>query len=422
MPRSYPWNNWFGKKFLAKFLARAARPDKPARFRPAVEPRGDRINPAVTFGVDAAGVLTVTSDGASDSVVVSNGNLLGGAITVNGTSTGVSGFDITRLRVVGNGGDDTLDARAVSFSALVLVDMDGGAGNDTLLAGGFTANMIGGIGNDTLTAGFGNATMTGGAGGDVFNGGAGFDVVTESADADFILATVSGATSSLITRTAGVTESDVLVAIQQVNLTGGAGDNDIDASGFTTGVVVLDGGAGNDSLSGGANADTLLGGIGNDALDGGGGNDVLDGGAGTDSVTGGAGTDTVRATGVGITITDTALTINGAAPDSLSSVERAELTGTAGNDTITATNFSGQAVQDGLDGDDRLLGGAGNDHLDGGDGNDELDGGPGSDTMAGGAGKDEYEAADGEVDYLFVDTQDRKKKRNVDAVDIVTEL
>src|SRR5262245_1332844 len=187
MPRSYPWNNWFGKKFLAKFFARAARPNKPARFRPAVEHLGDRINPTVTFGVDSAGVLTVASDAASDSVVVSNGNTLGGTITVNGTSTGVTGFDITRLRVVGNGGDDTLAARTVSFSALVPVDMDGGAGNDTLLAGGFTANLIGGIGNDTLTAGSGNATMTGGAGGDVFNGGAGFEVVTESADADFIL-------------------------------------------------------------------------------------------------------------------------------------------------------------------------------------------------------------------------------------------
>jgi VCBS repeat-containing protein len=57
---------------------------------------------------------------------------------------------------------------------------------------------------------------------------------------------------------------------------------------------VLDGGAGNDTLTGNAGSDKLTGGVGNDALNGGAGDDVLIGGKGDDMLTGGAGHDVFR--------------------------------------------------------------------------------------------------------------------------------
>src|SRR6185503_6500158 len=60
------------------------------------------------------------------------------------------------------------------------------------------------------------------------------------------------------------------------------------------------------------------------------------------------------------------------------------LTGTAGNDVITA--IPSASTINGLAGDDTLLGQGGNDVLNGGDGNDTLDGGLGNDTLDGGTG------------------------------------
>lgn len=76
--------------------------------------------------------------------------------------------------------------------------------------------------------------------------------------------------------------------------------NDPLSGGNTNGVNFVDGGAGNDSLMGNAGRDTLLGGLGNDyvggghnddRLLGGAGDDVLDGGLGHDIVDGGTGSD-----------------------------------------------------------------------------------------------------------------------------------
>jgi Ca2+-binding RTX toxin-like protein len=69
-----------------------------------------------------------------------------------------------------------------------------------------------------------------------------------------------------------------LSSIESASLTGGSGNDVLNAAAFTLGPVTLRGGAGNDSLRGGS---------GNDFLDGGLGTDTLNGGAGTDSSTGG---------------------------------------------------------------------------------------------------------------------------------------
>ncbi|WP_410971706.1 calcium-binding protein, partial [Salmonella sp. SAL4437] len=68
--------------------------------------------------------------------------------------------------------------------------------------------------------------------------------------------------------------TDVLISIELANITGGAGNNSLDASAFS-GAVTLDGGSGNDTLEGGSGNDFLDGGDGNDSLLGNDGDDTL---------------------------------------------------------------------------------------------------------------------------------------------------
>ena len=76
-------------------------------------------------------------------------------------------------------------------------------------------------------------------------------------------------------------------------LRGAVGSHDV-LAGFVAVLALLDGGAGNDSLSGGSGDDDLFGQAGNDILRGGYGNDNLHGGAGNDRLFGGFGNDRLR--------------------------------------------------------------------------------------------------------------------------------
>ncbi|MFN7678507.1 MAG: calcium-binding protein, partial [Cyanobacteriota bacterium] len=80
-------------------------------------------------------------------------------------------------------------------------------------------------------------------------------------------------------------------------------------------------------------------------------------------------------------------------------VEKADITGTSGNDSIIGTaledNLSGLEGNDtirGLGGNDTLSGGDGNDNLDSGADDDELAADAGNDTINGGSGNDRYVA------------------------------
>ena len=72
----------------------------------------------------------------------------------------------------------------------------------------------------------------------------------------------------------------------------------------------------------------------------------------------------------------------------LASIEQAELTGGAGNNTISAQAFTGEVKLDGGGGNDTLTSGAGFALLLGGAGNDTLRAGTGRAVMIGGAGLD----------------------------------
>ncbi|MDK9703142.1 MAG: DUF4347 domain-containing protein [Sulfuritalea sp.] len=178
-------------------------------------------------------------------------------------------------------------------------------------------------------------------------------------------------------------------------LVAGSGVNTLDYSGYASGISVnLDAGTatGFASATGFRN---VTGTVFADALTGTTGDNVFSGGAGNDIVSGNGGIDTiVESRDANFTLTDVTLTI-GSEVDSLSGISWATLTGGAGNNTITATTFSGSVTLSGGAGDDILTGTAQGDVLIGGAGNDLVSGGAGNDSLTGGEGIDNLDGGTG---------------------------
>ncbi len=231
-------------------------------------------------------------------------------------------------------------------------------------------------------------------------------------------------------------------------LTGDAGDDELSGLGGGDVLFGLDGndslfgGSGNDSLFGGAGSDLLYGGVGDDYVEGGDGNDTLYGDGGLDSLFGGAGDDLIYSDGSAVidggagtdtlllpftlaqllsatqiagglvigtpagdvTVTNVETYVLGGATATAVQIiaaltpTTATLTGTAGADTLTATNIDTTIY--GYGGADTLTGGTGNDRIEGGDGNDRLFGMAGNDALFGDTG-DDYLNGGGGNDLLF---------------------
>lgn len=263
-------------------------------------------------------------------------------------------------------------------SGTIVVDLQNGA--DILDASGVGAslalNITGGAGNDMITGGQGDDTIDGGTGNDDLSGGGGTDTLLVISDSSITLTLTQSIGDGI----------DALDSFERAVLSGGAGNDRLDAS--QAGMPVTLFGSGGD--------DTLLGGSSNDVLDGGDGHDVAEFvgssitltsnavmGAGDDALTSVEGLQLI-ANGNGSTIDASAysggsVTIVGSSGDDT-------LTGGAGDDIIIAG--SGRDVVSGGDGDDLILGGSGNDNLSGGAGNDTINGGHGRDSIDGGADDD----------------------------------
>ena len=183
------------------------------------------------------------------------------------------------------------------------MNIDAGAGSDSL---------TGGSGADTLTAGTGDDTVQGGAGADSLSGGDGTDWLDYSGSS-------AGVTVDLSTNSAsgGDAAGDTISGFE--NLTGSGFDDTLTLSNTAgqvnagdgadsvqggTGNDTLFGEGGNDTLVGNDGADSLNGGAGADSLSGGTGSDTLNGGDGSDTLTGGTGADTFIADGTADLITD----------------------------------------------------------------------------------------------------------------------
>ena len=256
----------------------------------------------------------------------------------------------------------------------------GGPGNDFLQGDNNDDNLIGGAGDDTLLGLDGNDLLDGGADNDILAGAAGEDLLDGRAGNDL--------------------------------LSGGDG------------IDLLDGGEGNDTLIGDRGDDNINGGDGDDRV-------IWNNGDGSDIIEGGAGFDVVEVNGADGAGDNFALNANGPRVRferlnlgqfnlNVNDVERFEINGLGGDDTLTVNDLSGtdaqQVVFDGGDGNDlldgtnavlplfgiggagndTLLGGAGNDLLRGGDGIDLLDGGEGNDTLIGDRGNDNINGGDGD--------------------------
>ena len=117
-----------------------------------------RENPAVTV-TSAAGVLTVTSDGASDIAKV---NYSGLAVQVqqfvNGQWQPLPGayWGISKIVFAGNGGNDQF-----TNETMIRLEADGGTGSDKIWGGSGDDVIKGGSGDDFLYGGKGNDTLYG---------------------------------------------------------------------------------------------------------------------------------------------------------------------------------------------------------------------------------------------------------------------
>jgi len=355
-------------------------------------------NPRVTFTpsisqLDDGRVVTVRGRGASvGDDIIDLDDVSGDRIAIyvnNDFIVQLAESQIDGVRILPGGGNDNVYGSSLNdsiFGGLGNDTLRGEGGNDAIWGEAGNDQLLGGIGNDTLRGGSGNDRLRGDSGNDVIRGDSGTDTVQESGNVNFTLTN-----NQLVGR-----GTDTLVSIESAFLTGGSGNNTINASAFTRGLVWLSGAAGNDYLRGGSRNDLLGGGTGhdrlqgnngNDALYGGSGNDTLHGGRGNDTLNGGGGLDTVQEIRNGnVTLTNTQLIGNGI--DQLVSIERAILTGGTSNNIINAQNFSGAATLDGRAGNDTLRGGSSGDRLYGSSGNDTILGYNGNDFISGGAGND----------------------------------
>ncbi|MEM1012263.1 MAG: hypothetical protein AAGI46_08580 [Planctomycetota bacterium] len=229
--------------------------------------------------------------------------------------------DIRLVEITTSSGNDLI---IVGNRVGVAVDVNSGAGSDSISGGRFSDTIVAGNGDDYVFGGGGNDLLTGGAGADTILGGEGDrDTVDYSANSQFQAINVS----LDLTANDGTGGENDLVGIDIEQVVGGSGSDVISAStrpvlDIVDGIATVRppvrffGGPGNDSLTGadldqstvddaaalagvlpptvGDIQDILVGDSGQDLLVGGRGNDVLiDTDAESDQLTGGLGNDTL---------------------------------------------------------------------------------------------------------------------------------
>jgi Ca2+-binding RTX toxin-like protein len=382
--------------------------------------RGSNFDDAITIGSFYNGSPFLLGLGGNDRLVSStnlqlmaggdgNDTLDGSGAFFMSTMVGEAGDDLIRtaqnstqvveggagadtitgsaFRTFGGSGNDTITLNAFQFSQLVhgddgddFIDASGsvlgGAGADTI-SGGSAADLIGSA--DGNLADFFNATASADSGSerDVISGRGGNDMISagfgddvDGGDGeDRLSLSLAGGTAGLTFSTAGMNGATGTVigggTIRNVetlaSLTATNFDDDITVATQAT-LLVLDAGAGNDTIRSGGSSVQVSGGTGDDRFVSGVAGDVFDGGAGVDTID-------YSALTVGVTVTlANAGNGTGAGGDSLTNVENAD--GSAFNDALTGNN--GANLLKGLGGADTLAGGTGDDTLDGGAGDDIL--------------------------------------------------
>ena len=369
-----------------------------------------------------------------------------GVVTVTDGTNSIALTDVEYIQFAGGAGYE--------ISELVAKFVTGTPGNDALLEGDSSSNVIRGLAGDD--------NLRGGEGSDLLDGGDGLDTAYYSGNSSDYIIYFDPSAGLSVSDQAGSDGTDFLSGVEALHFDGDNVTIDVSALpplGIAGNDIIAGSGrpdrlygmAGNDDLQGANGADVLYGGAGNDTLDGGGGNDVLEGGAGNDvNIFGtgndlawdtagddsyvyaaGDGDDRIRDDGgtdaiilgssitpadVTFSIDDEDIIMHFAGGGSLTLhyglVEGNEIeeirfadstvwnpavrlqTPTSGNDNLVGTKLA-----------DTISGGAGNDTIEGRQGNDTLAGDTGSDVLSGGAGDDTYLFASGDgVDVIQDDS------------------
>ena len=384
-------------------------------------------NAAVTG--DATGNTAVlTGDAANDTITI---GVSGAVLTHNlGTATGFedeTDFDSTEI------GKQTLTAAAGTLT------INGGGGDDIIIAGPNNDIVNGGDGNDRLTGFRGTDTINGGDGADVmiWNNGDGDDINdggdgggdetlfnNGAADDQMDVAPVGGGAHHFH-RVGADIDIDISAATERLNINSFAGNDTLAATADTTLPITIDAGPGDDNITGGGGADLLQGGPGADFLNGAGGGDRVVGNQGNDRMNGGDGDDTLvwnngdgndemnghagldrieNNLGAANDISHLSV-VNGKVhyardnnPFTLDIAESEvfELNTFGGNDTLDTTPGIGSLIAVVADA------GSGNDSFVGGDENDSFFGGLGDDTLDPGAGAGDLVDGQGGNDTLKV--------------------
>ena len=191
------------------------------------------------------------------------------AVVLNITRTvGVEAIDAsgyTGFTLAGGASSETINLAAIRLTGVALIDA--GAGNDTVTGSDGNDTFLLGLGNDQYFGGTGDDVFIGDAfsGADLINGGLGFDTIEAGADNVALnVARIVGIEAINANGRSGFT------------LIGGTGSDTIDLSAVTLiGVSMIDGGAGNDTITGSSGDDRIIGGTGGDRLAGSGGRDVF---------------------------------------------------------------------------------------------------------------------------------------------------
>lgn len=313
-----------------------------------------------------------TLDIGGDSTVTFSSNGANRVVTFNGFENANGGSGNDRMNVDswtggelnGGLGNDTVDAQLATDAVVAF----GGDGNDEMIGSEFDDTLDGGAGTDRLSGLDGNDVLTGGLGNDTLNGGDGFDAFTEVG--------VNGNVTITNSKSTDGTGSDSLINMEEINITGDAEKNNLNASAWTLGAVTLNGGEGSDTLWGSFAFGGELN-AGDDADD-----------DDTDVIV-------LNVAGTEVTLSDADVT-SGGVTIALVDIEGASLTGGAGNDVIDAVGFTGSATINGGSGDDVITGSVGPSQLNGQAGNDTITGGEDNDSILGGAGNDELDGGEGD--------------------------
>lgn len=287
---------------------------------------------------------------------------------------GSTGNDVIELSVVRQSLQVKIEARFLNVTRFERTTIDGRQGNDRI-----TTDSLVGFASDYPTYELNNFEFT-------ISGGDGQDTIDASAATDgFIGFTINGGNDADVISLPRSPVAATGTSINANSAFGGSGDDTIIGG---LGDEAIDGGEGSDSIVGNEGADTLLGQ---------GGDDTIEGGAGADSIEGHAGNDILNGNG-------DEDTIDGGDGDD-------RLVGGGSNDFLYGR--AGNDVVIGNSGNDVLMGESGSDTLDAGDGNDQLFGGPGSDLLVGGGDDDLLDGglerdtlATGGGEDIIIDTED----------------